>query len=62
MAYDQAAADWQAEARELRNENEALRRRLEFIETLADGGELRVNGIPWREAFDRLNKLVSDPV
>lgn len=43
-------------------EMERLRRQVEFLEALADGGPLLVNGIPWREMFDRLNAIVSDPV
>ena len=41
---------------------ERLRRQLDFLTALADGGEIKVNGIPWREAFEGLNALVSDPV
>jgi hypothetical protein len=37
-------------------------RELEFLLALADGGAITVHGIPWREAFDRLNAIVSDPV
>lgn len=45
-----------------RAEAERQRREIEFVEMLCDGGDLTVNGIPWREAFERLNQLVSDPV
>jgi hypothetical protein len=34
-----------------------LRRRLEFIEILCDGGKLEVNGVPWREMLDRVNAM-----
>lgn len=45
-----------------RADAERQRREIEFVEMLCDGGDLAVNGIPWREAFERLNALVSDPV
>lgn len=41
---------------------ERLRRQIEFLEILADGGRLEVNGIPWRKAFEKINAIVSDPV
>lgn len=40
----------------------ATKRAVEFLELLADGGDLRVNGIPWREAFRRFNEIISDGV
>ena len=40
----------------------ALRRELEFIELLADGGSITVNGTPWREMYERLAAMVSDHV
>lgn len=46
----------------LANEVTALRRYMEFAETLCDGGKILVNGVPWREMFDRINALMSDPV
>lgn len=36
------------------------RRQVEFLEALADGGELKVNGIPWREAFETVNAIIAD--
>lgn len=53
-------AETQAEA--ALNEIDRLRRQVEFMEAFSDGGGLALNGIPWREAFDRLNAIVSDPV
>lgn len=41
---------------------ERQRRQIEFLEILADGGNITVNDIPWREMFERLNAIVSDPV
>lgn len=41
---------------------ERHRRQVEFLEILADGGRIEVNGVPWREMFDRINAIVSDPV
>ena len=41
---------------------ERTRRELEFLTTLADGGGIKVNGVPWREMFEKINALVSDPV
>lgn len=41
---------------------EAMRRAVEFLEILADGGELLVNGVPWREMFRRFNAIVADGV
>lgn len=35
-------------------------RRLEFLEILADGAGLTVNGVPWREMFDRVERVHSD--
>lgn len=43
-------------------QGEEYKRAFEFIETLADGGDIRVNGIPWREAYERLNRIVPDPL
>lgn len=57
-----AACVEQDKAETLRAERDALARKLEFLEILADGAPLAVNGIPWREAFERLNAIVSDPV
>lgn len=41
---------------------ERQRRKLEFLEIMADGGRIEINGVPWREMFERLNSLVGDPV
>lgn len=41
---------------------ERQRRELEFVELLADGGGIQVNGIPWRDAFARINVIVGDPM
>lgn len=43
-------------------DGERARRQVEFLEILADGGGITVNGIPWREMFERLNAIVSDPL
>lgn len=43
-------------------DHERLRREVEFLEILSDGGKLTVNDVPWREMFDRLNAIVGDPV
>lgn len=43
-------------------DGERARRQVEFLEILADGGGITVNGVPWREMFERLNAIVSDPV
>lgn len=51
-----------AEVAALRAANERLRREIEFLEMLADGGDIAVNGVPWREMFARFNAIVSDPV
>lgn len=39
---------------------ERAKRQVQFLEIMADGAALQVNGIPWREAFERLNTVVSD--
>jgi hypothetical protein len=46
----------------LANEVVALRREMEFVELLCDGGKISVNGVPWREMYDRINALVADPI
>lgn len=46
----------------LANEVTSLRRYIQFAETLCDGGQILVNGVPWREMFDRINAIVNDPV
>lgn len=46
----------------LADEVVALRRELEFVELLADGGGITVNGVPWREMFERVNGIISDPI
>lgn len=43
-------------------DGERARRQVQFLEILADGGDLTVNGVPWREMFERLNSIVADPV
>lgn len=44
------------------DEGERYRRQVQFLEILADGGKITVNGVPWREMFARLNAIVTDPV
>lgn len=39
---------------------ERLRRQVEFMEAFS--ADITINGRPWRELFDALNALVSDPV
>lgn len=34
-------------------------RQYEFITMLADGGNITVNDIPWREAYDRLVEILA---
>lgn len=46
----------------LADEVTALRRELEFVELLCDGGQITVNGVPWREMFARVNSIISDPI
>lgn len=41
---------------------ECLRRQVEFMEILNDGAGITVNGIPWREAFAKINDIVGDPI
>jgi hypothetical protein len=36
-------------------------KRLEFAETLLDGGHIGINGIPWREAWERMQHLTDPP-
>lgn len=38
----------------------AIAKRLEIAETLLDGGHIEINGIPWREAWERMQRL-TDP-
>ena len=35
-----------------------MEKRLEFAEVLLDGGKIAVNGIPWREAWERMESLL----
>lgn len=56
------ASNWIADHWAAANELVKLRRQLEFLEILADGGKITVNGIPWRQAWETLNSIVSDPV
>lgn len=35
-----------------------LAKRLEFAEMLLDGGQIQVNGTPWREAWAKMQELV----
>lgn len=46
----------------LADEVTALRREIEFVELLCDGGQITVNGVPWREMFERVNAIISDPI
>lgn len=39
-------------------EIERLRREVEFIEIMADGGKIMVNDVPWREMFARYEALL----
>lgn len=51
-------ADEHWAARKRREAEAASRsRRLEFLEALANGADLQVNGVPWREMFDRTELL-----
>lgn len=34
-------------------------RQIEFMETLLDGGEITVNGMPWREMYERFTAVVA---
>jgi hypothetical protein len=36
-----------------------LSRRLEFLEIIADGGAITVNGVPWGQMYQRLSSMIA---